>query len=56
MTRGSEYLPPFEREGEIMPTIAERVAECDRLIGEMDPADVREVLLAALRERYGGNA
>ena len=39
-----------------MPTISERVAECDRLIGEMDPEDVREVLLAALRERYGGNA
>jgi len=52
---GSEYLPRFEREGEIMPTIAERVAECDRLISEMDPEDAREVLLAALRERYGGN-
>ena len=37
-----------------MPTIAERVAECDRLISEMDPEDAREVLLAALRERYGG--
>ena len=49
MTRGSEYLPQFEREGEI-------IAECDRLISEMDPEDAREVLLAALRERYGGNA
>ena len=38
-----------------MPTIAERVAECDRLIGEMDPEDAREVLLEVLRERYGGN-
>lgn len=36
-----------------MSKITEMIAECDRLIGEMDPAEAREVLIEALRERYG---
>lgn len=36
-----------------MTTITERLAECDRLMSEMDPREAREVLLDAIRERYG---
>jgi hypothetical protein len=36
-----------------MHTIAEKITEVDRLMNEMDPREAREVLLEALRERYG---
>lgn len=35
-----------------MTTTSERIAEVDRLMSEMDPEEIREVLIEALRERY----
>jgi hypothetical protein len=35
-----------------MTTTSERIAEVDRLMSEMDPEEIREVLTEVLRERY----